>query len=109
MEESRETLIPARGRRGQLCAASAASGGGEGAEPGRLARRCPRLVAAPGAAAARTRPAEPAAPRRPVTGRGEAQQEVSSGSWVKVLRQERAPCAGSGRGLRQALVSLSRF
>lgn len=43
-----------------------------------------------------TRPAERAAPRRPATGRGEAQQEVSSGSWVKVLGQERA-AGGSAR------------
>lgn len=47
--------------------------------------------------------------QRPVTGRGEARQEVGSGSWVKAPGQERAPCAGSGRGLRAALVSLSRF
>lgn len=52
----------------------------------------------------------PALPRPgPVTGRGEARQEVGSGSWVKAPGQERAPCAGSGRGLRQALVSLNGF
>lgn len=86
-------------------------GGGEGAVPGPPARRCPRRpLPRPG----RTRPdptgaAERATRRRPVTGRGTAPQEVSSGSWVKAPGQERAPCAGSGRGLRQALVSLSRF
>lgn len=42
-------------------------------------------------------------------GRGEAQQEVSSGSWVKALRRDPAPRVGSGRGLLEALVSLSRF
>lgn len=85
------------------------------AAPGRPSRRSPCLLAAPAASSGRcpdpTRPdpTDRPAPRRPVTGRGEARQEVSSGSWVKVPGQERAPCAGSGRGLREALVSLRRF
>lgn len=76
----------------------------------RRARTASPPLPVPAAAPTRRHPTGGAgSARRPVTGRGAAPQEVSSGSWVKVLGQQRAPCAGSDRRLRQALVSLSRF
>lgn len=85
----------------------------------RQKRHCPTAAGERTGSHPWANPAAPALPcpaptrgrrgQRPVTGRGEAGQEVASGSWVKAPRQERAPCAGSGRGLREALVSRSRF
>lgn len=88
--EPNDTHQCAGPQRPALCCVLAS--GGQGAVPARPARRYSRLLGALGGRSPDpTRPAERAAPPHPVTGRGEAPQEVSSGSWVKVLRQERAP------------------
>lgn len=99
----RSSTAPARDGRAAAMRKRHRKPGGEPKAAGRRAqaRRCPRLAATPSARCGRrpgpARAARGARRRRPshggrAGGRGEARQEVSSGSWVKVLAGASALC-----------------